>query len=376
MSVPTTPLGPPTRKLEPRKLMTVVALALGGAGFGIGAGSLVGRMLKHSLAASERAHSPLALLWLPVCLFVVVLVHELGHVIGGRLAGMRFVLLVAGPLKLMNPGGRLRLRLNTQLALAGGIALMLPRTPDRFREQMLWVVAGGPLASVVLAVAGFASMPFLHGTPMLVALLLGFLSAMIAVATLIPSSAGGYASDGAQLLGLRRHDPNAEMRALLALVAGASMSGTRPRDYDAGLLARAAALEGPPLARMAVHVLRGMQALDRGEPSGPHFEAIAPLFHEAPTGLRQGLALWLAWYHAVERDDAALAQRWLEAGKGGLVDDDQRDLAVAAVAYARGEREAAGSAIERGLSRRGGLDPGASHLVQDLLRQLRQRLAS
>ncbi|MCC6653249.1 MAG: hypothetical protein IT348_19010, partial [Candidatus Eisenbacteria bacterium] len=96
---------------------------------------------------------------------------------------------------------------------------------------------------------------------------------------------------------------------------------------------------------------------------------------ELPDGLREGVAVWLAWHHAIERQDAAAATTWLARGKGGLVDADQRALAEAAVASVSGDRAAAEAAVRKGLALKPGMDPGASKLVRDLLLAIEAQLA-
>ena len=69
---------------------------------------------------------PVRVLLVVPALLVVILVHELGHVIGGRLAGYAFVMLAVGPVKWVREQGRVRWRWNTSLNAFGGLALMVP----------------------------------------------------------------------------------------------------------------------------------------------------------------------------------------------------------------------------------------------------------
>ena len=58
---------------------------------------------------------------------VALFVHELGHVLAGWLVGFRFQLFVIGPLRLeRGDSGSVRLRLNRDPALFGGVASSLP----------------------------------------------------------------------------------------------------------------------------------------------------------------------------------------------------------------------------------------------------------
>jgi len=350
------------------------AFLLAGALLGLIGGMTLGRNARRLDLGLEGG--PALLLWLPLYWFVTVLVHELGHVVGGTLAGMRFVLLAVGPLKIVNEQGALRVRLNTVPGMWGGLALMVPATTDRFQSRLALFVAGGPLASMLLAVALGVAAANLHGAMRAGAAIGALMSGAIGAATLIPVTLGGYASDGGQLLGLLRRDAAAEIRGAIATIAGASMNGTRPRDYDPVLIERALTLSADGMPRMGALMLAALRSLDRGEDASAFFEPLEPLHTQLPDGMRQGLAVWLAWHHAMERQDAAAATIWLARGKGGLVDGDQRALAEAAVAFVSGDRAAAEAAVRKGLALKPGMDPGASKLVRDLLLAIEGRLAA
>ncbi len=359
---------PTSRAIVPRLLMV-----LAGAVTGIGGGFLIGKWLKHT--GSDMDLSMVDLLALPVAWWVSVLVHETGHAWAGVRTGFHFIFLTAGPLRVAREDQRLKLRFNDQASLWGGLTLLVPVHMERFHERARLMVAGGPLASLALALAAAALSLAYDGHARFWALALAAMSGSITIATLIPNEIGGYASDGAQLLALGRRAPVAEARALLAMVAGTSVAGTRPRDYDAHLVARIQSIAGPPSLRLAAAMLKGLRALDRGESAAEFFALIPEGFLEVPAGMRQGYAVWLVWYHAVERGDVALAEQWSKAAQGGLVDPAMRALADASLAFAQRDPMAARAAIVRGLQGPAGIDAGAAMLVRDLLRALEGRLA-
>ncbi len=338
-------------------------LVVGGAG--AWAGLQFGRMLKAS-GQRLQLHPADALILLAI-MFVVLLVHELGHVAGGRLAGMRFLMLTVGPLRLQREGARLRLSFANTINLWGGLAVMLPTTTDGFRRRFATMIAGGPLASLLLAALGGLGASLSSGRGAMGFTVLAGFSAAIFVVTMMPLTAGGFASDGGQLLALRRQDHGADLRAILATIASSSLSGTRPRDYDAHLIATALTLDGPASMRIGVRLIAALHALDGGADARPFFEAALPLYADLPIGQRQGYAVWLGWYHAAMLGDAAMARRWKDEAAGGLVSPAQRDLLDAAIAHAEGDVPAARAAAARGLGRDAGIDPGGALLVRDLL---------
>lgn len=85
---------------------------------------------------------------------IAVLIHELGHVVLGLLAGLRFHYLCVGGLKLeKTPKG---LRLGWDEDRDKGAASLVPRSLDRLRERMLICSAGGFVGSLVAAGIGWA----------------------------------------------------------------------------------------------------------------------------------------------------------------------------------------------------------------------------
>ncbi len=356
------PPASPRRRTE-LLLLVAIGLVMGAAG-----GWLIGRALKPLGPRPEGAEA--MLWWLPLAWWIAVAVHEAGHLWMGVRQGMTPVLYVAGPLRVARDGGRMRVSFNTNLATWGGLAASIPSDTARFCERMGWVVAAGPLASLALALvcgALVASVGIAHATPLVT---LGMLSAAIFVATMVPTTVGGFSSDGAQLIAFRRGDQKMELRGLLLALAGAGMAGARPRELDRALIERGLALEGTPLERLSLLSTAASAALDRGEDASQLFAEIARRWYDYPDGFRQVLALWLAWFVAAQRGDLATAREWLARGKGGLVDGALRELAEAAVAALEGDTAARDSALARAATRGPGMDPGGDRLVRDLLARL------
>lgn len=141
--------------------------------------------------------------------FLAIGVHELGHALLGRWQGFQFQWLTVGPFRWQREAKRIRLRWNTSLAAAGGLLVSVPLGDHQLRRRYLRVVAGGPLASLLLASAALGGYVLLS-TPAFNKLL-GFslfttatVSGAITLATLLPLHLGGFASDGARLLTLWR----------------------------------------------------------------------------------------------------------------------------------------------------------------------------
>lgn len=359
------PQSPPPSKSKLRGLLLILAMSVAGGMGGIALGGMIGRRIKASGVQLDLGVADL--LVLGTIMFSVILIHELGHVVGGLMGNMRFLMLTTGPFKITSESGRLRLSLTNQVNVWGGLALMIPRTTDQLRRRTALMIAGGPAASLLLALTSAVFALGGTGRVSLFGMALAAMSGGIFLVTILPLSAGGFLSDGFQLRALWRGEQDAEGHALLIALAGSSLSGVRPREYDRTLVSRLLMLGGPAPARMAAHLLAAISAVDRAERADDQFEAMIPLYAESPSGLRQGFAHWLAWYFAAVKGEVALAEQWEAEGKGGLVDESQRALTRAVIALAKGDRSAALAAATAGLSARVGMDPGGHKLLVDLL---------
>lgn len=74
-----------------------------------------------------------------------VLIHEIGHLIAGNMAGFEFYMLSIGPLKIQKYGDKISPGINKHLNLGGGLTLMLPRESAPDDSKMFWFIAGGHL---------------------------------------------------------------------------------------------------------------------------------------------------------------------------------------------------------------------------------------
>ena len=118
MSDSLTPSRPPAWPRQAPWLRQVLAFGL--FLFGGGAlGWLAGRALPD-ISDEAAPDLPLVIAVALLSVFGAIALHELGHVLGMLAANFRVLLYVVGPLKISREGDRLRLRLNRDLALAGG----------------------------------------------------------------------------------------------------------------------------------------------------------------------------------------------------------------------------------------------------------------
>lgn len=167
--------------------------------------------------------------------FFVLAFHEFGHFVGGKLAGMRFLLFIVGPLRIHRAGEAVKVGFNRSLQLAGGLCGMVPADTTNLIPRMAILVAGGPTASVVLSLVAALLLRAAIG-PRDILFGLTFFSGLIALATLLPMKTGSFYTDGSRLLMLWKGGPAAERWAALASLIGQAQAGIRPRDYTPSLV--------------------------------------------------------------------------------------------------------------------------------------------
>lgn len=345
---------PPRSLRRPAAWRTLLTIG-GGALVGGAVGVIVGKLARLS-GSGEALSSRVDLdVWtlaaLPLAWWLVVLVHELGHLLGGRLAGMRPLMLFAGPLHVDFGADRTRLRYNRVAGTFGGLAACIPGA-DSTRRGYAALVAGGPLASLLLGavllplgvVLGDWAGGMLFAT--------GAVSVVIGCATLLPLRAGGFMSDGGQLLGMARGDAETTARLALATLMAQSASGVRPRDWDPQLLLEATASADEPTLHLVSALLRASRAEDLEDTAQAEaqWRMVADLLADPGPGRiadasRRGAMVPLAAWIATAHDDADAARAWLEAGRGGFGDPAVSAAAEAAVRRAEGDLDGAARAL-------------------------------
>ncbi len=210
-----------------------------GAGAGYFGASLFFNKGSMEKVASTGPNIFLVMLLVVVCFFLVILIHEIGHVLGGLIMGNEFSMMVVGPFKLQKDDGNYSLTFNKSIAMAGGLALTLPTKVEGFKTRRAVTIGGGPFASLLLAITAY--LIYLKGGAIMTETwsvfiaALGILSAFIFITTIIPMKAGGFMSDGMQLLMTFRNDEKAEKYANFMHLFALNNKGIEPKDFPMAL---------------------------------------------------------------------------------------------------------------------------------------------
>lgn len=263
-----------------------------------------------------------------IALWVHVLLHEAGHALAGIAVGFRAIAFGVGPVRAERGMDGWRLRWGGGLkGGVGGFALMLPPEGIALRRapQAVYLL-GGIAMNLGLATLSFIA---LAAFPEAMASARGALGvfAMIGVAlglaNLVPFSAGGWMSDGANLRQLWRAPDEALAMFRMQQIVASSMNGVRPRDWPPALLpdASAAALEGSNAVALSLALFRLSRALDAGDDiaADTQARALAEVWPGVAPLLRPSLAISMAGYAAV-RGDLNLLRAWRPLSAGNLLD--------------------------------------------------------
>lgn len=128
--------------------------------------------------------------------FIVLTVHELGHLITGLINGFRFELFVIGPLGIKRENEKVKIYLNKNLGYYGGVAATSPIDYDEdSAKKFAKVLLAGPIASVLFAIVCYI-IAYLAGKPFgIIFFTGGAISIAIFLATTVPSKTGMFFTD-------------------------------------------------------------------------------------------------------------------------------------------------------------------------------------
>ena len=346
---------PPGVAAPKKKIWPGVAAALVGGVIGAGVGYALAKVLPGLMAVGDFSKlEKFGVLALSAPATVLgILVHELGHVAGGKLAGFRFLLLLVGPLKLQRTPEGLRLGLSFSASMAGGLACLLPEDDRNLTRRMALFIAGGPVASLLLGLgAGLGGWAW-YGTftplaPPSYGALLGSLGLVITGAmslalfavSALPATASGFATDGRRLAMLAQKGERAEREAALTMLVSASMSGVRAREYPAHLVARVAEHNDASVFGLLGKFLGYYHALDRGGAvqAGAWLEEVVAGAAAMPQMSRESVHAEHAYWLAVHGGDVAGARAALARAGKCAFDPSTKLAAEAAILRAEGDR--------------------------------------
>lgn len=300
-----------------RKGVAFVAILFAGAF----AGSYLASMVEQTAGQIEFAVPAWYVLFpsLVVLAFLAILIHELGHVAGALAARFRFVMLIAGPLKIAREKGKLVWGLNRWVHMSGGMALCIPGKKQNTAGRFFMYIVGGPLASLFAGLACAMLAINLHSTTytdlwtgyaVFYLICSAFFNGGIALVTLLPLPTEGYDNDGKQLLDLIRGGRRVKRKFILQALSAEAIRGLRPRDWSSDYVDDMFALqEGEPdKIDLTINLIAYLLYLDRGDiaEAGSFIDKLQAQIADASAVLQPSLWLEVLFYHARYRRNVEL----------------------------------------------------------------------
>ncbi len=284
------------------------------------------------------------LIALPPLMWFVVAVHEIGHLIGGVWNRARFVMLIIYPFQWLATQNGVRFELVTGIGHLGGLAITAPTAiGPRIKQQLFWMIAGGPLASLVLAVLATVPAWNFDGRMAGYFQLIAVLSCFCFLLAIVPGKVGGFMTDGMQLIELVGKSRSIVERTAVLEMMAQMMAGHRPRDWDVEPVFNAKLETSEEFARrLAAWQYLLYWAMDRDDQVRVHSyqETLESNVCHGADGFRQSIYIELVLLAALERD-LEKAEAFLAGTKGGIATNRSRlELACAAVGWAKRDFEA------------------------------------
>ena len=351
---------------------------------------------------SSKYHFLILIAGLVPFYYAAVLVHELGHLVGGLAAGFQITQFQVGPVQLLRTRGLMRPQLVNPLRHLPG--LVRANVDQEFTTRRIGVfIAAGPVASLLgaallLGLAYEFSERVMtewprHPWSFWQRLMLprnavsGWLqiaaitNLVILLATVVPGQTLGYLSDGAQLIDLIWGGLTVKTRWLVARLASALLNGVRPRDWDQTCVQRLLAMRAGERSDSLTNLYGYYYFLDRGwlERAGELLDLALAQRSGCPYAVREGIFVEAAYYEGRYRKNAVVARRWFDLLENGKSEEHTQLRAEAAVLFAEGKLEESATKSEAALQAAPrSKDPGGALAEADWIRGLfaeLQRLA-
>jgi hypothetical protein len=248
---------------------------------------------------------PLAVL---AAVYSAILIHELGHILGGILVGFRFSSLRVSRIQIDRP---FKLSIyRGKSAGAGGWARMFPTKTDHLAWRALVMIFAGPAANL-LTVAVLLLFPF--DGPLLAWFF--SLSLMLGLINLLPFRSGAYHSDGSRILMLLMSRKRGERWVAMLKLSAELREGVMPEAMSPKYLAKAVALRDKSPDTVAAHVLAYSTAFHqhKDDEAAAMLEICLQYASYTSPLVRASLMSDAAIFQARRRRNLVLAQEWLDA---------------------------------------------------------------
>lgn len=281
-----------------------------------------------------------AVVAIPLCaLLLAGLLHELGHLIGGKLAGFRLVAvrLRSGSADDCHAGQKL----HSCHVITLGTLVLEPVHTDSLPRRLNILLLGGPMANLLLP-AALEAFPYWSQTNSLLGYcvhVFSVISVLTGLAALMPDvSRRGNFSDGSRLLMLARHDDLA-MRWLSNIHLQMELGrGVHPRHWDALSVIRSTQVNDETRDAVTAMWLAYLWASERQDITSAtkYLEDALAAPRASSAWLRDRLFVEAAVFQAWFRDNPGKARSWMSQIRGRKLTPLQQKRLSVALLWAEG----------------------------------------
>jgi hypothetical protein len=305
---------------------------------------------------------------------LLVLIHELGHVVGGSLVGFRFNYIRIGPFTI-DRSGKITQHW-TWHVLASGQTLAKPVSGTALKWRYCFYFVAGPAANLITAFCVFKIMPRNNSLPAAIGLAIFLGSILMGFVNLLPVRIKTQMTDGRRIWILlftrKRRD---RMLMLLTFAADARRGARRAFMADGRVEPSSLIIDGSSeqVATNWLAFYKATAAKDH-ELAGRCLENCLVAAFSVTAELRVELTIEAAQYQSLRRKRPDLAREWLAQENSGKT-NPRRLLAEALIFYRENQYELAQSKIEEGLVEVAKLQEGSSRTsVETALKNLKEAL--
>jgi hypothetical protein len=289
---------------------------------------------------------------------LLVLIHEVGHVVGGLLVGFRFNYIRVGPFTI-DRSGKITQHW-TWYDLASGQTRATPVSGKALRWSYCLHIAAGPAANLITAFCAFKMMPRNNSLPAAVVLAVFLGSTFMGLVNLFPARANGRMLDGLRIWILlftrKRRD-----RMLLLLTFSADIRRGDPKAFmaDSNLEPSSRIIDGSgeQVAANWLAFYKATAAKDH-KLAGRCLEKCLVAASSVAADPREELTIEAARFQALRRRRFDLARQWL-GQENSAKPNPRRMLVEALISYRENQFELAKTKVDEGLAETANLPEGS-----------------
>lgn len=216
------------KKKSAANTAALIPMLVGGIG-----GFFIGMFLAKNGMDKLSVPIWIELLFIIAVFFVIIVIHEAGHLVMGLATGYKFISFRIGPFTFIRENGRIKLRLFSVMGTAGQCLLMPPETDSPENAPYFLYHLGGGLFNIITAViCGIFMLITDNKTADLLLATMAILSLFLGISNLMPMGRAS-ANDGTNLYLLKRSPALRRVLYNQLYINGLLYQGVLPRDVPA-----------------------------------------------------------------------------------------------------------------------------------------------